>query len=329
MEHSFTVSIGGVRLALDLAGFPPDLIASQRNFFRGFLTEDPPDIAVQILRTPVSPTRDLPSGFRPRAQAYLTDVYSRFPQGEDVAASVERALEWTGFLAGDARVRMRLAAADRAGLLEGVFAPFPTGLVFFDPDARRGTVFVNQAVDSREHASLLRHGVYLGASLGLAGRGGLLLHGAGAEDQGRGYAFLGLSGAGKSTLAGLSGPDRALSDDGICLYVRNRAFHVLATPFLQADFPLERRLALARTAPPLEALFFLKKGGPHRTEPRNPADSLADILHHYIHFFRWFPAPACRAAFATARDLVAAHEPRTLSFSRDAGFWDVIITDNT
>ena len=95
----------------------------------------------------------------------------------------------------------------------------------------------------------------LACALWLLPRGGLLLHGACVEHEGRGHVFVGRSGAGKTTLAGRLGA-RVISDEVTCLKDGRVQGH-----------PFQSRLGDGRAPEgglPLGSLATLAQGEPRR-----------------------------------------------------------------
>ena len=98
----------------------------------------------------------------------------------------------------------------------------------------------------------------------LAGFGDLILHAAGVDYEGEGYAFVGPSGAGKSTLADelVALPSaRVLGEDQVVVRCQEGRFAVYGTPWHTNP---------ARCSPggvPLKKLFFLDRALAHGVEP--------------------------------------------------------------
>jgi hypothetical protein len=98
----------------------------------------------------------------------------------------------------------------------------------------------------------------------LAEWGDLIVHAAGIDDHGDGYAFVGPAGAGKSTLAAwLSSSSSAtvLGEDQVIVRYREGRFVVYGTPWHTNP---------ARCSPggvPLKKLFFLDRAADHGVEP--------------------------------------------------------------
>jgi hypothetical protein len=124
----------------------------------------------------------------------------------------------------------------------------------------------------------------------LAEMGDLIVHAAGIDDEGAGYAFVGPAGAGKSTLAGelvaqsrgaakaearnvaKGGAVVVLGEDQVILRWQEGRFLVYGTPW---------HLDPARCSPggvPLRKLFFLDRANGHGVEPCGPRAGIERLL---------------------------------------------------
>ena len=118
----------------------------------------------------------------------------------------------------------------------------------------------------------------------LARTGDVILHAAGVESGGRGYAFAGASGAGKSTLAaafaGTAGTT-ILGEDNLVLRLLGDRFWVFGTPW---------HLDTARCAPlgfPLEKIYFLDRTSGEGIGPCAPVDGIARLLQTaFVPYYR-------------------------------------------
>jgi hypothetical protein len=111
-----------------------------------------------------------------------------------------------------------------------------------------------------------------------ATRGGLLMHAASIERDGRAWIFFGQSGAGKSTLAALSRRGRVISDDlTLLLPGQDGRLEVVGSPFrgtYAGGPPVLGRF-------PVAAALRLRKAGPGEAssvEPLEPARALPDAF---------------------------------------------------
>ncbi len=133
----------------------------------------------------------------------------------------------------------------------------------------------------------------------LARRGGLLLHGAGAEIGGRGCVFLGRSGAGKTTLvrqfAGLP-LTTVLSDDRVILRPAARGFDAHGTPW-----PGEGGQAVNRKTP-LETLFFLSQWPSNEIRPLHGREAVERLFP--VASVPWYDKQALDPILETCERLV-------------------------
>ena len=148
--------------------------------------------------------------------------------------------------------------------------------------------------------------------------GGLLLHGASAVRNGRGFVFSGPSGAGKTTIARLAPSGiRLLTDEISYLRVAGEGFEAWGTPFAgELAQPGENIVA------PLAALYFLRQAGENRIDPLSPSEALRLILKNTL-FFAHDPVLVANV-FALADRLARTVEVGELSFAPDVRVWSLI-----
>lgn len=109
----------------------------------------------------------------------------------------------------------------------------------------------------------------------LAESGDLIVHAAGIDDAGVGYAFVGPSGSGKSTLAAELSSDSSvtvLGEDQVIVRYQEGRFVVYGTPWHTNP---------ARCSPggvPLKKLFFLDRTAGHGTGPCGPRAGIERLL---------------------------------------------------
>ncbi len=154
---------------------------------------------------------------------------------------------------------------------------------------------------------------------GLAGSGGILLHGAGLSASGLGMGFLGRSGAGKTTLSRiLSGKYQAglLSDDRVVVRRHPSGYRLYGTPW-----PGEAGIARNVSAP-LTALFFLVHAEENRVVPVPPLASLERLLPTAS--VPWYDAGLASAAFDSCAQLVQDVPAFDLRFTPDRRAADVV-----
>jgi hypothetical protein len=141
----------------------------------------------------------------------------------------------------------------------------------------------------------------------LARRGGLLVHGCGVDDGGRGLLFAGESGDGKSTMARLwEGAGRVLNDDRVALRVRGSAVEMYGTPW-HGDHP-----EVGPGGVTLSRIFVLSRAAQHRTAPLGPAEAASLLLARSF--------PPLWSGDGVARALAALEEIAALAPCARLGF---------
>lgn len=158
--------------------------------------------------------------------------------------------------------------------------------------------------------------VRITASLLLPDRGGLLVHGASFDLNGRGVLAMGPSGSGKSTLARLSG--RPVLSDEISLVTIGAGGEIMVegTPFAGGHAPAPR------PALPLERILVLSQDREPRLEPVPPERQPAAFLRNVIHY-----APDADGFDRVARlvsRILAARSLQRLRFAASPSFLEVL-----
>jgi hypothetical protein len=154
-------------------------------------------------------------------------------------------------------------------------------------------------------------------SIALPDAGGMLVHAASVERNGRAFLFPGRSGSGKTTLCRLSRANQILSDEMslVCSMADGATCH--GTPFAgELGIPGPNR------AVPLSAVCMLEHGERHALVRERPPGALRALLPHVVHFVR--DAGLTARVFAVAARLVEQVPCFRLSFRRDPGFWDLL-----
>ncbi len=143
---------------------------------------------------------------------------------------------------------------------------------------------------------------------------GVLLHGLGVIDRGKGLVFIGRSGAGKSTLAKLyeeTAPDATiLNDEHIAVTRRGRRFWVSGTPWPGAHFTFS-----AETAP-VHKVYVLEHA-PANQLVSECASALCALLVQQM-FLPFWSQEALAFALSFAEELVAAVPAFRLGFVNDS-----------
>lgn len=103
--------------------------------------------------------------------------------------------------------------------------------------------------------------------------GGLMVHAAGVEREGKAYVFLGYSGAGKTTTARNSPNGSVLNDDLLVLYPSEDCWIAAATPFYN---PTQNRPRPG--CAPIAKMLYLVKDKEVYLEPTPQAQALAEMV---------------------------------------------------
>lgn len=198
--------------------------------------------------------------------------------------------------------------------------PHPTIQVAkLEPGWRAGEVHVvpSATVRGRPAWSLTRLMQPLGELLLInclsQGRG-VLLHGLGVIDRGKGLVFVGRSGAGKSTLARLyeeAAPDATvLNDEHIGVSRRGRRFWVSGTPWPGANFTFSAEAA------PVHRLYLLEHAKANQLVPERTSTLCALLVQQM--FLPFWSQEALAFALRFAEELVDAVPTFRLGFVNDS-----------
>jgi hypothetical protein len=182
----------------------------------------------------------------------------------------------------------------------------------FDFESGRGTI--RQPAHPYATDSVLR----IVHTLLLAERGGILMHAASAQRNGRTFLFFGPSGAGKSTMVSMAPPDVTVLSEEVA-YIRRDGvtYSACGTPFTGE---LGRRGE--NTSAPLAGLFRLVQGDEDRIEPIAPAEAVRLLLQCTL----CFPGESTVATrcFQAVCDLAARVPVQRLVFRRTPDVWRLI-----
>jgi len=157
----------------------------------------------------------------------------------------------------------------------------PLLIAMFDPSTKTVTIFCNEQLAEREGGELfipnpLRYPLdQLLIMYYLAGKGGAILHAAGAVIKNRGYLFPGRSGAGKSTLTRqfiAKQRDEVLSDDRIVVRMIDGTFTGFGTPW-----PGEAAMA-ANKSVSLAGVFFIAHGNENHIRDLSRKEAFERLL---------------------------------------------------
>ena len=186
-----------------------------------------------------------------------------------------------------------------------------TDLYFDDPRGHFSTPFYGPTMEL-----LMVH--YLAA-----GRG-IIIHGCGIKQNGRGLLFVGESGAGKTTMARSWSRESGveiLSDDRTIVRKQGDHFVMYGTPWHG-----EGKFGSPSSAK-LDQIFFTKHGSKNLIEDRNDAFSVTQFLK--CSFPPLWDAEAMKYAMELFSDLVAAVPCRELSFKPDRGVIEFVNSNRT
>lgn len=151
----------------------------------------------------------------------------------------------------------------------------PQLLATFEPDFRKGEVYIRSPVPSRE--SLLNP---LGYPLGqvltvclLSLGQGVMFHACGVDDRGSGLLFLGNSSEGKSTMAQLwEEESTVLNDDRIVVREKLGRFWMYGTPWHGSH------TEVSPYGVPIDKVFFLQHGRQNSAMPKQGGEAVSMML---------------------------------------------------
>ncbi len=171
-------------------------------------------------------------------------------------------------------------------------------LMALDPENFSGAVLIfGSSPREYEHAFILA--LQAAFSLTVSSYRCIMFHAAAVQWNKNAYLFPGISGAGKSTLVSSFPQKSRLADDGICCRCTGAGYRLFPTPFTQNISPFQTEKGI-----PLKKIFFPVQHSSTYSRSLSPEAALCEILHHHIHFFRYFPAEQAGQTFDTAADLV-------------------------
>lgn len=195
---------------------------------------------------------------------------------------------------------------------------------FMEPDFSSGDVYVDSQAELVHYPRKIRSKYPVWSLLSLmhplgqllllnvlAKGGGIMVHGLGINDGGKGIAFVGRSGAGKSTLAGLwQEQERVdiLSDEHIIIGKKNRQFWLYGTPWP----------GMAMAASPrkvwLEKIFFIQHFSENKILGRARLSDLLPLL-----FLPFWDKIGLSKSIEFCEDLINKIDCTRLGFLKDKG----------
>jgi hypothetical protein len=170
----------------------------------------------------------------------------------------------------------------------------------YNYDLKKGVLCVNSRKSVFNSIVRIKDSLSLAQAVLLSGSGGLLLHGCGIFDKGKGYVFLGISGAGKSTVASFFSPEKILSDDVLPVRAGVGGVKVFSSPFKQVG----RQINIGNKNSELKAGFFLLKDNENFLSPVEKPRALVNILKHHVHYARFYNDAGLKNMFDTAGKIV-------------------------
>jgi hypothetical protein len=319
--NTLGLSIGGLDLCLDISAMEARLRQPVADMFSPFLRQGA-EGSQETLHVFSAKARRRGSGsghLESLIEESLRIPLSRFPFASQEQKEMRYLLKKTLPFLHDERFRDFLGHAKGP---EGVaLLPFARAVLGRRRDGHESILFLKSWSRQRLKVAAIYGSVYFVSAVGLAAVGGLLMHGVGIADKGKGFLFLGLSGDGKSTVARLSMPREVVSDDGIIVSRQGGAYHLVPTPFNQyGGSPMVAAGQKVR----LVAGLFLRKAKDVRVEKVPPLEACPLILRNQIHYFRYFPPEAAERTFLLAADLCREVPFYRLYFREDPTFWPLV-----
>jgi hypothetical protein len=200
---------------------------------------------------------------------------------------------------------------------------------FIEPDFSSGDVYVDSQSDLLHYPRKIRSRYpvwflpHLMQPLGqlllvnvLANGGGIMAHGLGINDRGKGIAFVGGSGAGKSTLAGLWKNQESvdvLSDEHIIIRKKNGQFWLYGTPWPGMA------MAVSSQGVRLKKIFFIEHSSENKILGQATASSLFPLL-----FLPFWDKIKIRVILKFCEDLIKKINCKKLGFVKDRSVIDFV-----
>lgn len=155
----------------------------------------------------------------------------------------------------------------------------------------------------------------------LAAKGGILVHAAGIEVNGKGLIFPGRSGAGKSTMAMHCierGGVGLLSDDRVIIRKMDNTYRVFGTPW-PGDAGVARNISL-----PLSEIFFISHGTENRVKEIKSQEAIERLLP--VTSIPWYDKEVMPAILDLCEELISRVPAYELYFKPGVEVVDVIET---
>ena len=265
---------------------------------------------------------------------YFLDIHRRYPSNRRFGEIVEESLNILKFLDPKSRQISTISSGiDDPQTL--IYTRVGDDLYFFNTKSNMAFFFIKRRIKlshgilkilirPRNRLSQMMAGIMNGfmfiLSHLLIHHGGLLLHGAAVQKQGRSVLFLGFSGAGKSTITRLCKPDICFSDDGTMIKKEGNHIYAYRSPFTQ--YKKDDDLAIIKGK--ISKIFLLAKGGHHRVLPIRRNELMHTILMYLIHFYKYLNDETAQAGFHLVKEILDDHPTYKLEFAKRRIIWDNI-----
>lgn len=140
--------------------------------------------------------------------------------------------------------------------------------------------------------------------------GGMILHAAAINVEGRGVLLMGGADTGKTTVSSRVSKEQLLSDDGAVCIRRDGSVSLVPSPFTQTLVDSTRVNTVG-----LASLMFLFQDEADYTEPMPPGEAMVSLLSNHIHFFRFMSPRNARLTFRMIERIIHDTPIKRLHFS--------------
>jgi len=319
-----TLNIPGLLLRLDLSETTDRLLRGVEEMFGPFVAADTgsPDETLDVVPLSGRFPRRPPPETVDFVRESLMGPLSRFPFSPDPDREAARTMRRIKPLLANDRFREFLKGFESPA--DVVLYPLKRGGIVLGLSPPGAALFLDARAARRTRLTCIYAAVYFITAAALPLRNGLLLHGAGIRNRGRGCLFLGLSGEGKSTIAGFSDPGAVVSDDAVIVRQTDTGYAMARAPFDQHCPDTAGTSGGGGHDVRIDAGFFLKQDQRVYLEPVSPPEACALILRHHIHYFRYFPRDRVKRAFRRVTGLCRQAPFFRLHFKKEPSFWPLV-----
>lgn len=253
-----------------------------------------------------------------KAEQLLLAVHRRHPVAQDADEKVAETLRILSRFNPDERPLHKVR-----GILAGTATPVHTlagADVFFCDQAANTAYFLlkKRRRPSNKHMGVI-NGFMFVLSLLLIRSGGLLVHGASVQRDGKTALFLGLSGAGKTTAANCCRPDICFSDDGAIIRDETDRFFAYYSPFRQIE---TEKNSHGGQKGEIHRIFLLNKNGTAGMLRIKKNELMHLMLLHHIHFLKYMDRETAQMCFYRVKKMLESIPAYRLSFNRSEEIWD-------